>query len=146
MRPVYCKKSDNERERRRAEKFTAFLARTAPQHKWSFTMSEPFANYDATIFRDEKAVAVIEVRDRFGDGSRHSHWHTAKLKVQRSIAAAAKLGLPLFLLVSWDEDTYYTKAENLIGLPTHMSGRRDRGDEKDWEEMILMPQSIFKRY
>lgn len=146
MRPIYCTKEDNARERRRAEKFVAFLTRTAKQHVWTFKMSEPMASYDATIYRDGKPVALIEVRDRNGDYRRHDLWHTAKLKVQRSVEAASRLGLPLFLLVSWDEDTFFTRAENLANCRTHISGRRDRGDEKDWEEMILMPPTIFQRY
>lgn len=146
MRPVYCTQSDNARELRRVQKFVAFLSRAWPQHAITFKMSEPFANYDATIFRDGKPLIVVEVRDRFGNPDRHEHWHTAKLKIQRSLDAAAQLKLPLILLYSWNEETFYTKGENLIGLPTHMSGRRDRNDEKDWEEMLLMPPNIFKRY
>lgn len=146
MRPKYVSQEDVKREARRAAKFVAFLSRTAPQHQWAFLMSAPFANYDFFVLKDGQRVAVVECRDRFGDGSQHQCWHTSKAKIQRSLDAAASLKLPLILLYAWDEDTYFTKGENLVGLPTHQSGRADRNDPMDWEEMLLMPPSIFKRY
>jgi hypothetical protein len=50
------------------------------------------------------------------------------------------------LIFSWGGETFIANMDKVpANLPTHVSGRYDRGDSADVEPMYLIPASFFKR-
>lgn len=150
-RPYYCTKADNERE---AQVLAALVARLNADslrfkqgRTYEFKQVGDIRNspYDGAIFSNGKFFAAVEIKCRRGDSTQYSDWHMAQHKINRNREAAAKLGVPLWLVYRWDDGCFMADAAKLDLSRTHIGGRTDRNDPYDQEVMVLMSAKSFAR-
>lgn len=111
-----------------------------------------------SLERGEKGVAVdytahapsgntylVEVRTRTCKSTQHATWHIGKKKVLNVKRYADQRGLPAIILISWSDRQGIIDVNKILQFGTvTVSGRKDRGDKFDWEEMLNVPLSMIK--
>jgi hypothetical protein len=152
-RPIYCRAEDRQNETRVMEQMITHIRRVAIATSASFAGSHyayvqagKLDPYDAILSRDGKNFAVVEIKSRNGDPSRHAEWHIAKHKIDRCLEQSRAMGVKFFLVFAWDGKPFYCLVtEALVAhLRIHVGGRYDRNDAADVEEMYLIPSKLFK--
>ena len=144
-RPRYCTPADRAREQAVVDRFVAFLKRTATGFKWDGCHLGQDAAADALIMRNDRPVAMVEIKNRTGSGARYQTWHIAKDKLDRCMAHCAKEGIQFILLMVWDGEMFFIRGDHIPMSDIRMGGRSDRNDVHDQEQMVHIPQGLFKR-
>jgi hypothetical protein len=145
--PKYVQPCDRENEVRAMEALVKMAKWESPLHNFSIRQCSDTSSWDGEMMRNGQLYAIVEVRGRNGDPERYREWHTRKAKLDKIKAAANKLGVKFVLIVTWDGQPYamVVTETGLCSWKTHVSGRTDRNNPLDWEELYLIPSSQFKK-
>jgi hypothetical protein len=89
--------------------------------------------------------AIVEVKSRTGEPTRYGEWHIARRKIDTCRFEADRAGLYFILIFAWDGNPFICNL-SLVSekFQAHVSGRYDRNDAADVEEMYLIPSKLFK--
>ena len=142
--PKYVQPCDRQNEIRAMERLVKVMSWERPASNFTFKQCSDTSSWDGEVFSNGKLFALVEVRGRNGDKDRYTHWHTRKAKIDKIKAAADKAGVLFILLVTWDGEPFALNVKK-TEWESHVSGRLDRGDPADWEELYLIPSSAFKK-
>lgn len=100
---------------------------------------------DYTAHAPSGRTYLVEVRTRNIASTKHATWHIGLRKVQNVKRYAERRGLPAVILISWTDRQGLIDVDRLLAKGTiTISGRRDRGDRFDWEEMLNVPLSEIR--
>jgi hypothetical protein len=150
-RPIYCRPTDDDNDARVMAALVARLNRDGAscfRHAgaYDYLMSTRLAPYDAVLLKNSKEFAIVEVKNRTGEGSRFAEWHIAQHKIEALRTESRRRGLRAFLVFVWSGMGYLVDVAKLPGdLKTHVSGRYDRHDPADEEIMVLIPAKLFSK-
>lgn len=142
--PKYVQPRDRENEVSAMNALVKTVKWESPLHNFSIRQCSDTSSWDGELLRNGQLFALVEVRGRNGSPDQHKEWHTRKAKIDKIKAAADKLGVKFVLIVTWDRVPY---AMNVTKTPwkTHVSGRTDRNNPADWEELYLIPSNQFRK-
>jgi hypothetical protein len=141
----YVQPKDRANEVRAMEQVRRECLRLMPGSRWEVRQESDENCFDGSLYRDGKLFAIVEVRGRNGDPSRYSEWHTRKSKVDKLVSIARRDGVKCLLVITWNGAPYLADAVKFPPLQSHMSGRTDRNNPADWEELYLIPSNLFYR-
>ena len=119
-------------------------AKVSLEGSWSMSLQKLPIKYGADwiAFRDERAVAVIEYKNRPHESSRFPTYLLSvhKWMVMRSLANT--IGVPAILVVEFVDGMRHCTLEDEAAT-TAWAGRRDRGDADDLEPCMMIPMDRF---
>jgi hypothetical protein len=113
--------------------------------KWTWREADKLCSFDAVLVRNGIDYGIVEVKSRNGEPTRYGEWHIAKHKIDSCQMMAKQAGLFFFLVFAWDGNPFICNL-SLVSekFQAHVSGRYDRNDAADVEEMYLIPSKLFK--
>lgn len=134
MRPVYEKKKDRDKQYRLAEWYAEKMGA-------SVNHCDTFNSWDFVLHRNGQLIERGEIKCRQYPREAFQTYMLSLDKYQNMIEGA-KDKVPLSLVVEFMDGVYRCY------LPPAMvgygkGGRKDRGDEKDIEEVVFIPLTLF---
>ena len=97
---------------------------------------------DYILTKDEKVVALIEIKSRTCNTSDYETYMISKGKYDSLVDYSKRMRLPSAIFVQWTDRLGFmiVPCEHTEGH----GGRRDRNDKKDLEPMVYIPIDKFK--
>ena len=143
-RPIYESEEDLRVERDVAKHIESL---------WGCDLEKMHMKYiiDFMAFREGKAVAVVEVRRRFNPSNKYTTFYASLAKWNRGREYCKANNLAFCFVVRWDDGMFIYKFQDgdedfkiTMGgsQPKHQSWR---GDPQDYEPVIHIPVSRFKK-
>jgi len=115
--------------------------------KWQFEFQKlgDYSVFDFLCFRDNKAVAYIEVKTKNRSVKDYDTYICTTKDVNHGLQLTAQSGIPSFVVVKWPDDFAYVKLTHNQYF-TRKSGQKNRNDPRDYNEIVYeMPYREFKR-
>jgi hypothetical protein len=90
-------------------------------------------------------IAVVEIKNRFKlSVNKFPAYMINKRKIQKGMTISNELAVPFLLVINFAELLMYADIRKEDKFKEGMSGRRDRGDPYDIEEVVYIPMTQFK--
>lgn len=140
MRPIYETNKDRQRQRE-AIRYLAQATNTEAVE------TDPLVNWDYEMFRDSKALAIVEVKCRNCKSSTYETYIISEAKVVILWETALKRDIASVLLVCWeDQEIGWIRIDttNPQTWAVQRGGRVDRNDPADIERVVHFDISSFR--
>jgi len=100
--------------------------------------------YDYVAEVNGKVAALIEIKSRNNAHDKYPTYMISADKIVTCQTAASTLGLRFFLVVSFNDQLMYWVYRK-DDFTVDLGGRRDRNDDADWEPVVHIPMTHFKK-
>lgn len=138
MRPLYENEETKAKEQALGEVVCS---------KWQCTLQKVSIKYhvDCLAMRQDQAVAWVELRCRNNDMLQYPTLMISLAKVQGSKRLQDDTGLPVFLVVEWNDTIRYTNLAQ-CDFTLGFGGRNEMRDWQDQEPVCHIPLDQFQEF